>query len=108
MPLHLCSWVVAALLTLDGSTFTNAFNLPAGSSFGTPGANATFDYVVIGGGTAGLSIATRLAQDGRHSVAVVEAGGFYEYENGNHSVVPGYAPYGYVGSPLNPSVDWYV
>ena len=32
-----------------------------GSAFGLPGTNATFDYIVIGGGTAGLTIATRLA-----------------------------------------------
>ena len=78
--------------------------VPIGSSFGVPGANASFDYVVVGGGTAGLAVATRLAQDGRYSVTVVEAGGFYEFENGNHSVVPGYVYDGWaVASPL---VDW--
>lgn len=56
------------------------------SAFGYPGQNATFDYVVIGGGTAGLTIAARLAAN--HSVAVVEAGSFYEITNGNNSVVP--------------------
>ncbi|KAF2501935.1 alcohol oxidase [Lophium mytilinum] len=45
--------------------------------------------VVIGGGTAGLAIASRLAQVA--SVAVIEAGGFYEQDNGNLSTVPGYA-----------------
>lgn len=40
--------------------------------------NASFDYVVVGGGTAGLTIAVRLAEQG-YQVAVVEAGGYYEY-----------------------------
>ena len=34
-----------------------------GNSFGTPGQNASYEYVVIGGGTAGNTTATRLAQD---------------------------------------------
>ncbi|KAK1447253.1 GMC oxidoreductase [Colletotrichum melonis] len=57
------------------------------SAFGYPGRNASYDYIVIGGGTAGLTIASRLAATSA-SVAVVEAGGFYEVENGNNSVVP--------------------
>ena len=78
------------------------------SSFGPP-ANATFDYLIVGGGTAGLTVATRLTQ-GNPSlrVAVVEAGGFYEVGNGNRSIVPGYAAL-YTGSDpkdTNPHVDW--
>ncbi|KAF6813053.1 choline dehydrogenase [Colletotrichum plurivorum] len=57
------------------------------SAFGYPGRDASYDYVVIGGGTAGLTLASRLAATSA-SVAVVEAGGFYEVENGNNSVVP--------------------
>lgn len=41
-------------------------------------------------GTAGLTMAYRLAENGTYSVAVVEAGGFYEQDNGNTSVVPTY------------------
>lgn len=57
------------------------------SAFGYAGINATYDYVVVGGGTAGLTLAARLAE-ASHSVAVVEAGSFYETTNGNNSVVP--------------------
>lgn len=57
------------------------------SAFGYPGRDANYDYVVVGGGTAGLTLASRLAATSA-SVAVVEAGGFYEVENGNNSVVP--------------------
>lgn len=79
-----------------------------GTAFGTPGANATFDYVIVGGGTAGLTIATRLASDLDISVAVIEAGGFYELDNGNRSVVPGYANFFTGSDPKNyqPLIDW--
>ncbi|OKO95924.1 Versicolorin B synthase [Penicillium subrubescens] len=40
----------------------------------------TFDYVVVGGGTSGSVIATRLAQH-FFTVALVEAGGLYEFES---------------------------
>lgn len=39
---------------------------------------ASYDYVVIGGGTGGLAVAARLAESGNNSVAVIEAGGLYE------------------------------
>lgn len=56
---------------------------------------------MIGGGTAGLAIASRLAET--VSVAVIEAGGFYEIENGNQSVVPWYA---LTMSVLSPSLPY--
>jgi choline dehydrogenase len=46
---------------------------------------------VVGGGNAGLAIASRLAQSYSASVVVVEAGGVYEVDNGNQSVVPYYS-----------------
>ncbi|OQE37365.1 hypothetical protein PENCOP_c010G07203 [Penicillium coprophilum] len=79
-----------------------------GTSFGIPGANTTFDYVVVGGGNAGLTIASRLAENQTVSVAVIEAGGFYETDNGNYSIVPGYSSY-YTGSDpadYQPLIDW--
>ncbi|MCJ1364957.1 hypothetical protein MMC16_004075 [Acarospora aff. strigata] len=75
-----------------------------GSSFGIPGVNRTYDYVVVGGGTAGLTIAKRLAEKSDISVAVVEAGSFYEIDNGNTSQIPA-ADITYSGSIITP-VDW--
>ncbi|PSN69416.1 alcohol oxidase [Corynespora cassiicola Philippines] len=36
-----------------------------------------YDYVIIGGGTAGLTVADRLSEDGEYSVLVIEHGYFY-------------------------------
>ena len=73
-----------------------------GSSFGIPGNNATYEYVVVGGGNAGLVVASRLVEQGAGSVAVVEAGTFYETSDGNLSEVPAFAA-NYVGKDTN---DW--
>lgn len=51
-------------------------NQTLGDLQGIIGQNLTFDYIVVGAGTAGLAIATRLAQ--KYTVAVIEAGTFYE------------------------------
>ncbi|KAI9648078.1 hypothetical protein NHQ30_002707 [Ciborinia camelliae] len=68
------------------------------------------DYVVVGGGTAGLTIATRLAEPGHLTICVIEAGGFYEQDAGNKSSVPGYASYGSNIDPSTagdtPEIDW--
>lgn len=79
-----------------------------GSSFGVPGDNRTFDYVVVGGGTAGLTIATRLVEQKAGTVAVVEAGTFYEISNGNLSQVPAYdnAFTGKAANDWQPLIDW--
>ena len=55
-----------------------------------------------------MTLATRLASDSNNSVAVIEAGGFYEVDNGNRSVVPGYANFFTGSDPKNyqPLVDW--
>jgi choline dehydrogenase len=37
--------------------------------------NATFDYVIVGSGSAGCAVANRLSADGRHAVLLLEAGG---------------------------------
>lgn len=74
MMLYAITTVIAIGALSSAYTVQNA--LPLGSSFGLAGQNASFDYVVVGGGTAGNTLAYRLAADGRFSVAVIEAGSF--------------------------------
>ena len=81
-----------------------------GNNFGIPGRNQSYDYVIVGGGTAGLALAARLAENTSNTVAVIEAGGFYEVDNGNVSAIP---LLGLVyDNPLaqtqyeSPTVDW--
>ena len=76
------------------------------SSFGTPG-NASFDYVIVGGGTAGLVLAARLSENPLTSVAVIEAGSFYEL-GGNYSEIPAFDTLWAGKDPkdTNPEVDW--
>lgn len=54
------------------------FNGLLASLAGTLGANQSFDYIVLGGGTAGLTIAKRLAEDPSVTVAVIESGTLYQ------------------------------
>ena len=71
------------------------------------GVNATFDYIVVGGGTAGLTIASRLTESPPITVAIIKAGGFYKAV-GNTSIVPAYT-FLYSGtdsSDTSSLVDW--
>lgn len=80
-----------------------------GSHFGIPGLPGSFDYVIVGGGTAGLTVARRLAANASVTVAVIEAGDFYESSNGNLSEIPAYASTFTGNDPTkkNPYLDWY-
>lgn len=99
----LAVWSTFLLLFRFAATTASA----SASSNGTLSTNATFDYVIVGGGTAGLTLAARLAESSLR-VAVVEAGGYYEAENGNLSTVPGYCTVGAGTDPQTPKskVDW--
>jgi choline dehydrogenase len=82
-------WTAITAADSDGDTLLQQFYAPGrllGNSFGNPGVNATYDYVVVGAGLAGALTASRLADALPHmTVAVLEAGSFYEISNGNYS-----------------------
>jgi choline dehydrogenase len=59
----------------------------------------TFDYIVIGGGTAGSLLANRLSAKREHSVLLIEAGQKDDY----HWV---HIPVGYLYCIGNPRTDW--
>ncbi|CAD6593231.1 MAG: hypothetical protein ASARMPREDX12_006946 [Alectoria sarmentosa] len=79
-----------------------------GSSFGVPGDDVTYDYVIVGGGNAGLTVATRLVEQNAGTVGIIEAGSFYEISNGNLSQVPATDGF-FAGKSLKdsqPLIDW--
>lgn len=78
-----------------------------GAVEGALGVEVTYDYVVVGGGTAGNAIGYRLAEAG-YSVAIVEAGLYYEIAKPVLGSTPGGDIIGIGSSILDsiPTVDW--
>lgn len=72
---------------------------------GIPGIDASFDYVVVGGGTAGITVAARLAEED-FSVALVEAGTYYELRSLT-GFIPGADSIKVGASPsVHSAIDW--
>lgn len=62
--------------------------------------NMTFDYVVIGGGTAGMTVASRLSEDPDVNVLVLEAGA--DKSSDPFVTIPGL----FSSQVNNPDYDW--
>lgn len=62
-------------------------------------ANEAYDYIIVGGGTAGCVLANRLSEDGRRSVLMLEAGG-----EGKGFWIP--IPAGFSKLLVNPTFNW--
>jgi len=75
-------------------------------TWAAPSSHRSFDYVIVGGGTAGLTVANRLTEDSDVTVAVIEAGTYIENVVGNLSYVPGYANVIQNVATSNPAVGW--
>ena len=59
----------------------------------------SFDYVIVGAGSAGCVLANRLSADGRTRVALIEAGG-------RDNWIWFHIPVGYLYAMGNPRADW--
>ena len=59
----------------------------------------TFDYIIVGAGSAGCVLANRLTESGRHRVLLLEAGG----EDTNPWI---HVPLGYAKHFVNPKINW--
>ena len=78
-----------------------------GSLAATPGVSATYDYVVVGGGTGGIPLAVRLAESGA-TVALVEAGEYLVIGGAAPDTTPNADVQGVGADPsqINPEQDW--
>ncbi|KAL2808462.1 hypothetical protein BJX63DRAFT_409167 [Aspergillus granulosus] len=99
---------MALLLSLASLAASALALVDVPKNHGVSGVDATYDYVIIGGGTSGLAIAARLAEDPELRVAVIEAGGYYEIEGGPPSTIPGLAGTANTGTDANDTskIDW--
>ncbi|KNG88319.1 versicolorin B synthase [Aspergillus nomiae NRRL 13137] len=98
--------ILLVLIWLIGLPASIADEQLTGSKEGIPGIDASFDYVVVGGGNAGVTLAARLAEQS-FSVALVEAGDFYEIKY-PPAKVPGAVGIGVGTDPMaiRTTIDW--
>ncbi|KAH8728248.1 hypothetical protein GQ44DRAFT_769764 [Phaeosphaeriaceae sp. PMI808] len=83
-----------------GFILTTVLGLSHGASVDDCQQSGSFDFVIVGGGTAGVALATRLSQRlPEHCVLVVEAGP--DGRNDQRLYVPGLK-----GSPFGGPLDW--
>ncbi|KAG0147095.1 hypothetical protein CROQUDRAFT_43492 [Cronartium quercuum f. sp. fusiforme G11] len=80
------------------STICSIF-LSVSTYFDDPCSKEVYDYIIVGGGTAGLVVASRLSENPETTVLVLEAG-----ESGHQNL--GIQIPGFMGTTFHTSVDW--
>lgn len=98
--------LISSLLAIGISFNSNILSASAAAvpACPHPELGQKFDYVIVGGGTAGLVLANRLTEQSGTTVAVIEAGTFIEDTFGNKSQVPGFASF--FNTPAGFDVEW--
>lgn len=96
----------SSLVAIGLLFYRNSMSASAASLTSCPHQNLgqKFDYVIVGGGTAGLVLANRLTEQSGVTVAVIEAGTFPEDVVGNRTQVPEYA--GSFDGPDGAAIEW--
>lgn len=79
-------------------TFFSALSLAVAAPWAQP-ESSSYDYIVIGGGTSGLTVANRLSEDPNVNVLIIEAGDSV-LNNPNVTTVDGY------GLAFGTEIDW--
>jgi choline dehydrogenase len=105
--MHITTGLKSLFFSLLLTSSSAEFLIPL-QNLGLAGLPLSYDYVVVGGGTAGLAIAARLVEGGS-TVAVIEAGGSYQVEAGLTAIIPGFAAAAQVGTDPGDDgtlIDW--